>query len=68
MNKIVEQFTTGELTILILETLLPLSNFKKISIDGKEYEPEIVYDMENAIAINVDGDFLGKEIEFITQS
>ena len=68
MSKIVEQFTAGELTIFILENPLPLTNFKKVSIDGKEYEPEVVYDMENAIAIKADEDFTGKEIEFITQS
>ncbi len=33
-------------------------------IDGKEYLTEIVYDLENCIAIKTKGDFVGKEVSF----
>lgn len=33
-------------------------------IDGKEYPTEIVYDLENCIAIKTKGNFVGKEVSF----
>ncbi len=68
MSTITEQFTAGELNILMTENPLPLINFKKVSIDGKAYTPEIAYGIDNAIAIKADRDFTGKEIEFVKPS
>lgn len=51
--------------VLFLEADTPLINYRKLVIDGKEYEPVIVYDLPQSIAIEAKGDFVGKEIEFI---
>lgn len=65
MIKIVKQLDARENTLLILSSPVPNILFHTLLIDGKEYEPVIVYDMPNAIGVPGDGDFEGKEIKFI---
>lgn len=65
MIKVVDQVETGQCTVLFLNAAVPFVNFKKISIGGKEYFPEIVYDMDKSIAVKAKGNFTGEEVTFI---
>lgn len=64
MIKIEKQLDAGKYTALFLNSPVPHMNFKKLIIDGKEYEPVIAYDLPKCIAVNAKGDFEGKEINF----
>ena len=63
--KINFQYNTGKYTLLGVDSPLPPNRTDKVCIQGKEYQTEIVYDLPNHIAILGDGDFVGKEVEFI---
>lgn len=65
MTKVKKQLDIGNITLLILNTSIPDCNFKKVLIDGKEYETEIAYDLKDSIGIVGKGDFENKEIQFI---
>ena len=65
MIKVVSQSNVGKFTVLFLSDSLPLKKFYKIEINGKEYQPEIVYDMPKALAVNEKENFVGKTINFI---
>ncbi len=65
MIKIINQLDAGKHTVLFLNAALPQKNFKKIEIDGREYQPEVVYDMPNALAVSEKETFVGKAINFI---
>lgn len=55
----------GNFTLLILDSTIPDNNFKKVLIDGNEYETEIVYDLKSSIGILGKGTFESKEIRFV---
>lgn len=63
--RVKKQLDIGKFTLLILNTSVPDNNFKKVIIDGKEYETEIAYDLKDSIGIVGKGNFENKEIEFI---
>lgn len=65
MIKVEKQIDAGKFTLLILDSPVPDSNFQKVSIDGKEYETEIAYDLRNSIGIPGKGDFEGKNVQFV---
>ena len=65
MIRIVDQFDVGQNTLLILDSPVPLKLFTKLLIDGKEYEPLVVYDLENGIGIPTHGFYKNKEIIFL---
>ncbi len=65
MIKIIKQLDAGKYTVLCLNAPVPNTNFRKLSIDEKEYESVIVYDLPESIAIEAKGDFVGKEIIFL---
>ncbi len=65
MIKVEKQLDAGKYTLLILNVLVPNINFKKVIIDGNEYETEIAYDLKNSIGILGKGNFVNKEIQFI---
>ena len=65
MIKIEKQIDLGNRVILLLDSALPNKRFSKLRINGKEYMPEVVYDLKNSIGVIGTGDFEGKEIEFI---
>jgi len=48
--------------VLCLNQPVPVGLKKKIVIDDKEYETEIVYDLPNSIGIKGHGTFVGKKI------
>ena len=65
MNKVEFQHNTGKHTLVGLTHEIP-SHWKgdKVSIAGKEYEIEVVYDLPRHIAIVGNGDFLNQEVIF----
>lgn len=67
MNKIIKQLPCDNYAVLILDSSPPSCwNTKTVVVDGVAYESEIVYDLENAIAVPAKGDFIGKTVEFKT--
>ena len=65
MIKVDKQLKAGNYTVLLLNSEVPHIRFSKLIIDGKEYKPEIVYDMKNSIGVAATGEFEGKEVKFI---
>ena len=65
MTKVYKQLKAGRYTVILLDSEIPSIRFSKLEIDGKEYKPETVYDLENSIGIAETGDFEGKEVKFI---
>lgn len=65
MIKVDKQLQAGKYTVLLLDSEIPPIRFSKLVIDGEEYKPETVYDLENSIGVAATGDFEGKEVKFI---
>ena len=65
MAKVTYAFAISNYTVMVLDEAPPLTNFTKYKIDGKLYEPVIVYDAVNTIAVEAFGDFEGKTVEFV---
>lgn len=67
MSKVDFQHTTGNgLTLIGFDEVIPNNLLSDtVRIDGADYKTEIVYDLPNHIAILGEGDFLGKEVEFV---
>ena len=65
--KIVEDFQLEKYRVLILDgNRFSAKHYRKYKIDGKEYESVPVYDAgDNVVAIEAEGSFAGKTIEFI---
>lgn len=64
MVKIQKQLNAGKYTVLCLNQPIPFECGNKVTIDGKEYETEIVYVLPNGIGILATGNFVGKDIVF----
>lgn len=65
MIKVDKQLQAGKYTVLLLDSEIPHIRFSKLVIDGEEFKPETVYDLENSIGVAATGDFEGKEVKFI---
>ena len=66
MFKVVNELSIGKYKILsLLNKEIPLRTFKGIRIDGKDFVVTMPYDLKQSIAIEADGNFIDKEIEFI---
>ena len=65
MAKVTYVFTISKYTVMVLDEAPPLTNYTKYKIDGKLYEPVIVYDAPTSIAVEAFGDFEGKTVEFV---
>lgn len=63
--KVEKQFDFTGKTILIFDSDIPTAKYSRLLIDGKEYKPDIVYDLKRALGVAATGDFEGKEVEFI---
>lgn len=63
--KVFKQLNAGKYSVLLLDSKIPSSRFSKLVIAGKAYKPVIVYDLPDSIAIAAEGEFEGKEVEFI---
>lgn len=64
MVKVEKQLNAGKYIVLCLNQPIPFDCGNKVTIDGREYETEVVYDLPNAIGILATGNFVGKEIVF----
>ena len=64
MSKVIEQLMAGKYAVLFYDEE-PVPNYTKVVVGGKEYVPEIVYDMRGCIAIEATGNFVGETIEFV---
>lgn len=62
MAKVIDNFKVGKHLIVVLDGIQ--KDFKKIEIDGIQYDVTIVYDIPNAISIEGDNDFIGKTVKF----
>lgn len=62
--KVLSKLNVPGKTILTLDENIIDSNFKKVLIDGNEYDFDIAYDMENTIGINSNLEKCN-EIEFV---
>lgn len=60
--KIINQIEIDDYTVIEVSDQTYFGDYAVI--DGKEYLTEIVYDLENCIAIKTKGDFVGKEVSF----
>ena len=56
MSKAVYDFQVRNYRVLKLDEM-PKLDYKKYSMDGKEYEPETIYDEQNCIAIESKEEF-----------
>ena len=65
MAKVTCSFAIQNYTVMKLDEETPLTNYTKYRIDGKLYEPVIVYDAPQCIAVEALGDFEGKTVEFV---
>ena len=65
MRKVVDCFTAGQYTVLILDSPPPAEWSKFVRIENTEYETEIAYDFPNAICVKEKGNFSNKDVEFI---
>lgn len=65
MRRIISQWTVGKYIVLEIDQELPMKTYKKYRINGKEYDIVPVYDFPGNIAIEAEGDFVGKTVEFI---
>ncbi len=64
MNRINDQFTVAKYTVLLFDELHVTGSGKKVTIDGKTYSTEVVFDLPNSIAIIGQGEYIGKDAAF----
>lgn len=60
--RIINQIEIDDYTVIEVSNQTYFGDYAVI--DGKEYPTEIVYDLENCIAIKTKGNFVGKEVSF----
>lgn len=65
MYEIVSEWSIGKYVALEVNQELPLKSYRKYRIDGIEYDPVPVFDLPRHIAIEAQGNFKGKTVEFI---
>lgn len=65
MYKILSEWKIGKYTALELDRDLPMKEYHKYRIDGENYEAVPVHDLPRHIAIEANGNFTGKTVEFI---
>lgn len=64
MRKIVDCFSIGQFTVLVLDSPPPSEWNKFVQIENIKYETEIAYDFPNAICVKGNGNFKNKNVEF----
>lgn len=67
MCKIVEEWhAVKDIYLLTLDSPPPKDGFKSVKIDGKVYKPLYTHNVgQNDIGVKGDGNFVGKEVEFV---
>lgn len=63
--RIVDVLSLGKVKALFLENEAPSTAWSNVRINGAVYRPVPVYDLPKCIAIEADGEFAGKIVEFI---
>lgn len=66
MAKVIDEWHFRQYTVLTLDSLDDAPRgYRKYVIGGKTYEPVMMYDMPNCIAIESADSFIGKTVEFV---
>lgn len=65
VSRILGEWKIGKYTALELDEDPPMKKYSKYRIGGKDYVPIPVYDLPRHIAIEDQGEFIGKTVEFI---
>lgn len=65
MNTVIEQWRIKNYSVLFLDQYVPTGEYRFYMIDGVKYEPTPIYDIRNAIAIQEEGNFVGKHVDYI---
>lgn len=65
MYTVVNEWQVGKYMALFLNQDPPLKPYWKYRIDGVIYDPVPVYDLPKCIAIEAEGNFKGKTVEFV---
>jgi len=69
MDLIVDKWDVDKYSLLTLDEYSPdktHTNYEKLEIDGIVYQPEIVYDMPNTVAIlRIKDNLIGKKVNYI---
>ena len=64
MRKVVSEFSIGGYKVLTLDDSVPNRGYREYVIDGKSFGIVPLYDIPNSIAIEANGSFVGKTVEF----
>ena len=65
MNKVISEFGIGKYKVLHLDEKKPPKAYTQYEIDGKHFKAIPIYDAPNCIAVESDGSFKGKTVEYI---
>ncbi|MBO5198052.1 MAG: hypothetical protein J6B85_05970 [Lachnospiraceae bacterium] len=65
MCVILSEWIIGKYAILELDQDPPMRHYRRYRIEGVEYDPVPVYDLPRQIAVEAQGSFKGKSVEFI---
>ena len=65
MCKVIGEWIIGKYTVLELDQDPPMRHYRKYRIDGVDYDPVPVYDLPGHIAVETQGSFKEKIVEFV---
>lgn len=66
MAKVIDEWHVKQYTVLTLDSLADAPmGYRKYVIGGKTFEPVMLYDMPNSIAIESGDSFKGQTVEFV---
>ena len=66
MHKVIDELPLNGKTILTLNDVRPLTEYNSYRIGGKVYAPISVSGSQKWIAVEGNGGFIGKEVEFVS--
>lgn len=65
MAKVISEFNVGKYLILKLDEAVPNRKFAKYKIGDALFNPVVMYDATNCIAVESSESFKGKNVEFV---
>ncbi len=65
MNKVIFEVSVGKYKLLTLDEKQSDVAYNIYQIDGKEYEPVLIYDAPSCVAIESNESFEGKTVKFL---
>ena len=65
MAKVISEFNVGKYLVLKLDEAVPNRKFAKYKIGDALFNPVVMYDATNCIAIESSESFKGKTVEFV---